>query len=256
MVMKTYLFETLNRYKRFSESLDAKAVLSNKAWIVFNDEGEKQVYIFQEDGTVLITTNGIGSVKTWKYIPANKSILINGEDNSFVMLRTAFVDENILAFQLDGTDRYAFMIDENNKALFAPKTLEELHTYLVDKLDKEKQKQIEQQNKDNELAEKAKQEANRERAEKIKAEIQIKYQDSKMTKAIFFGVLGVLLYVLAATAVCSELRDWLGCVLSLIFAITSTCFCIYYSNQGEQVFEQKIKEYKENNPNDPCIVYL
>ncbi len=52
MVMKTYLFETLNRYKRFSESLDAKTVLSNKAWVVFNDEGEKQVYIFQEDGTV------------------------------------------------------------------------------------------------------------------------------------------------------------------------------------------------------------
>ena len=254
MVMKTYLFETLNRYKRFSESLDAKAVLSNKAWIVFNDEGEKQVYIFQEDGTVLITTNGIGSVKTWKYIPANKSILINGDGNRFVMLRTAFVDENILAFQLDGTDRYAFMIDENNKALFAPKTLEELNTYLVDKLDKEKQKQIEQQNKDNELAEKAKQEANRERAEKIKAEIQIKYQDSKKTKAIIFGVLGFFLYVLAAAS--SGLRDWLGCVLSLIFAIASTCFSIYYSNQGEHAFEQKIKEYKENNPNDPCIVYL
>lgn len=252
--MKTYLFETLNRYRRFSESLDAKAVLSNKAWIVFNDEGEKQVYIFQEDGTVLITTNGIGSVKTWKYIPANKSILINGEDNGFVMLRTAFVDENILAFQLDGTDRYAFMIDENNKALFAPKTLEELNTYLVDKLDKEKQKQIEQQNKDNELAEKAKQEANRERAEKIKAEIQIKYQDSKKTKAIIFGVLGFLLYVLAAAS--SELRDWLGCVLSLIFAIASTCFSIYYYKQGEHVFEQKIKEYKDNNPDDPCIVYL
>ena len=254
MVMKTYLFETLNRYKRFSESLDAKAVLSNKAWVVFNDEGEKQVYIFQEDGTVLITTNGIGSVKTWKYIPANKSILINGDGNRFVMLRTAFVDENILAFQLDGTDRYAFMIDENNKALFAPKTLEELNTYLVDKLDTEKQKQIEQQNKDNELAEKAKQEANRERAEKIMAEIQIKYQDSKMTKARIFGVLGFLLYVLAAAS--SGLRDWLGCVLSLIFAIASTCFSIYYSNQGEHAFEQKIKEYKENNPNDPCIVYL
>lgn len=249
--MKTYLFETLNRYKRFSESLDAKAVLSNKAWIVFNDEGEKQVYIFQEDGTVLITTNGIGSVKTWKYIPANKSILINGEDNSFVMLRTAFVDENILAFQLDGTDRYAFMIDENNKALFAPKTLEELNTYLVDKLDTEKQKQIEQQNKKKEFAEKAKQEANRERAEKIKVEIQIKYQDSKMTKAIFFGVLGVLLYALAVAA-----YDKLGCVLSLIFAIASTCFSIYYYKQGEHVFEQKIKEYKDNNPDDPCIVYL
>ena len=212
------------------------------------------MYIFQEDGTVLITTNGIGSVKTWKYIPANKSILINGDGNRFVMLRAAFVDENILAFQLDGTDRYAFMIDENNKALFAPKTLEELNMYLEDKLDKEKQKQIEQQNKDNELAEKAKQKANRERAEKIMAEIQIKYQDSKMTKAGIFGVLGFLLYVLAAAS--SGLRDWLGCVLSLIFAIASTCFSIYYYKQGEHVFKQKIKEYKENNPDDPCIAYL
>lgn len=255
MVMKTYLLETLNRYKRFSESLDAKAVLSNKAWVVFNDEGEKQVYIFQEDGTVLITTNGIGSVKTWKYIPANKSILINGEDNSFVMLRTAFVDENILAFQLDGTDRYAFMIDENNKALFAPKTLEELNVYLVDKLDKEKQKQIEQQNKDNEFAEKAKQEADREKAKKIRCVIEMKYRDPKMTKAIFFGILGVLLYVLAVAAY-SGLRDWLGCVLSLIFAIASTYFYLYFCRQGEHAFEQKIKEYKENNPNDPCIVYL
>lgn len=255
MVMKTYLLETLNRYKRFSESLDAKAVLSNKVWIVFNDEGEKQVYIFQEDGTVLITTNGIGSVKTWKYIPANKSILINGDGNRFVMLRTAFVDENILAFQLDGTDRYAFMIDENNKALFAPKTLEELNIYLVDKLDKEKQILIEQQNKENEFAEKAKQEADREKAEKIKREIEMKFLDPKMTKAIFFGILGVLLYVLAVAAY-SGLRDWFGCVLSLIFAITSTYFYLYFCRQGEHAFEQKIKEYKENNPNDPCIVYL
>lgn len=255
MVMKTYLFETLNRYKRFSESLDAKAVLSNKAWIVFNDEGEKQVYIFQEDGTVLITTNGIGSVKTWKYIPANKSILINGDGNRFVMLRAAFVDENILAFQLDGTDRYAFMIDENNKALFAPKTLEELNMYLEDKLDKEKQKQIEQQNKDKEFAEKAKQKADREKAEKLRCEIEMKYRDPKITKAIFFGILGVLLYVLAVAAY-SGLRDWLGCVLSLIFAIISTYFYLYFCRQGEHAFKQKIKEYKDNNPDDPCIAYL
>lgn len=254
MVMKTYLLETLSRYKRFSESLDVKVVLSNKAWIVFNDEGEKQVYIFQEDGTVLITTNGIGSVKTWKYIPANKSILINGEENSFVMLRTAFVDENILAFQLDGTDRYAFMIDENNKALFAPKTLEELNMYLADKLEKEKQKRIEQQNKDNEFAEKAKQEAIREKAKKIKEEIQIKYQDSKITKALFFSVLGVFLYV-SAVACQTELGGWMWLIF-LLLAIIATCFCIYYYEQGKYDFEQKIKEYKENYPDDPCIAYL
>ena len=253
MVMKTYLFETLNRYKRFSESLDAKAVLSNKAWIVFNDEGEKQVYIFQEDGTVLITTNGIGSVKTWKYIPANKSILIKGDGNRFVMLRTAFVDENILAFQLDGTDRYAFMIDENNKALFAPKTLEELNIYLVDKLDKEKQILIEQQNKENEFAEKAKQEADREKAEKIKREIEMKYLDPKMIKGMLFVVLAAVFYALAA--VISALGSWVWGVL-LLFAIIFTYFGVCFYKRGMNTFKQKIKEYKDNNPDDPCIAYL
>ena len=253
MVMKTYLFETLNRYKRFSESLDAKAVLSNKAWIVFNDEGEKQVYIFQEDGTVLITTNGIGSVKTWKYIPANKSILINGEDNSFVMLRTAFVDENILAFQLDGTDRYAFMIDENNKALFAPKTLEELNIYLVDKLDKEKQKRIEQQNKENEFAEKAKQKVDREKAEKIRREIEMKYLDSKMKKGMFFVVLAAVFYALAAAFSVLGGSVWVG---SLLFAIIFTYFGVCFYKRDMNTFKQKIKEYKDNNPDDPCIAYL
>lgn len=254
MVMKTYLFETLKRYKRFSESLDAKAVLSNKAWIVFNDEGEKQVYIFQEDGTVLITTNGIGSVKTWKYIPANKSILIKGDGNRFVMLRTAFVDENILAFQLDGTDRYAFMIDENNKALFAPKTLEELNTYLVDKLDKEKQKRIEQQNKENEFAEKAKQNVDRKKAEKIRREIEMKYLDPKMKRSMFFVVLAGVFYILTI-ALLPELGGpvWVG---SLLFAIIFTYFGVYSYKQGMNTFKQKIKEYKDNNPNDPCVAYL
>lgn len=253
MVMKTYLLETLNRYKRFSESLDAKAVLSNKAWIVFNDEGEKQVYIFQEDGTVLITTNGIGSVKTWKYIPANKSILINGDGNRFVMLRTAFVDENILAFQLDGTDRYAFMIDENNKALFAPKTLEELNIYLVDKLDKEKQKRIEQQNKENEFAEKAKQKVDREKAEKIRREIEMKYLDSKMKKGMFFVVLAAVFYALAAAFSVLGGSVWVG---SLLFAIIFTYFGVCFYKRGMNTFKQKIKEYKDNNPDDPCIAYL
>ena len=253
MVMKTYLLETLNRYKRFSESLDAKAVLSNKVWIVFNDEGEKQVYIFQEDGTVLITTNGIGSVKTWKYIPANKSILINGDGNRFVMLRTAFVDENILAFQLDGTDRYAFMIDENNKALFAPKTLEELNIYLVDKLDKEKQKRIEQQNKENEFAEKAKQKVDREKAEKIRREIEMKYLDSKMKKGMFFVVLAAVFYALAAAFSVLGGSVWVG---SLLFAIIFTYFGVCFYKRGMNTFKQKIKEYKDNNPDDPCIAYL
>ena len=169
------------------------------------------------------------------------------------MLRTAFVDENILAFQLDGTDRYAFMIDENNKALLAPKTLEELNIYLVDKLDKEKQKRIEQQNKENEFAEKAKQKVDREKAEKIRREIEMKYLDSKMKKGMFFVVLAAVFYALAAAFSVLGGSVWVG---SLLFAIIFTYFGVCFYKRGMNTFKQKIKEYKDNNPDDPCIAYL
>ena len=123
----------------------------------------------------------------------------------------------------------------------------------MDKLDKEKQILIEQQNKENEFAEKAKQEADREKAEKIKREIEMKYLDPKMIKGMLFVVLAAVFYALAA--VISALGSWVWGVL-LLFAIIFTYLWIYFYRKGMNVFKQKIKEYKENNPNDPCIVYL
>ena len=48
--MKTYLLDILSRYNRFSENLDVKTVLCNKSWWIFNDSGDKELYIFQENG--------------------------------------------------------------------------------------------------------------------------------------------------------------------------------------------------------------
>ena len=43
--MKTYLLDILNKYNRFSESLDVKNILCNKSWLAFNDTGDKELYI-------------------------------------------------------------------------------------------------------------------------------------------------------------------------------------------------------------------
>lgn len=130
--MKTYLFDSIERYKRFSESLDVKAVICNKSWNIFNDSGEKEIYIFQEDGSLIISNNGKVTDGSWKYIPANKSIIINGNDQSY-MLHPAFMDEVIFALQVDGTQLYTFLIDESNKQAFEPKTYSELLQYFKDK---------------------------------------------------------------------------------------------------------------------------
>ncbi len=130
--MKTYLFDTLNRYKRFSEKLDAKTILCNKSWLVFNDNGIKEVYIFNKDGSLIISVSGKVSNATWKYIPANKSIIITSGDNSY-MMNPAFVDGNILALQMDGTNEYAFLINEQNLMKFLPQSLLEVEQYFEKK---------------------------------------------------------------------------------------------------------------------------
>ena len=68
--MKTYFLDVLNGYKRLSEKLDAKTILCNKSWRIFNDSGEKEIYIFQEDGSLIISLNGKVTHATWQYIPA------------------------------------------------------------------------------------------------------------------------------------------------------------------------------------------
>lgn len=53
MNMRTYLLDILNRYNRFSENLDIKTILCNKSWFIFNDTGDKELYIFQDNGSLI-----------------------------------------------------------------------------------------------------------------------------------------------------------------------------------------------------------
>ena len=127
-LMKTYLLDILNKYNRFSEKLDVKTILCNKAWLVFNDEGKKELFIFQEDGSLIASVNGNVTYANWQYIPANKSVIISYDKERF-MLHPAFIDNIIFALQQDGTERFAFMIEEKQSKCFNPKTLKELNAY-------------------------------------------------------------------------------------------------------------------------------
>ena len=159
--MKTYLLDTLNRYKRFSESLDVKTVLCNKAWKVFNDSGENEIYIFQEDGSLIVSYGGEVTPAKWQYISANKSLIISTKEQAY-MLHPAFLHKNVFALQQDGTNRYAFMIDENKAKDFKPKSLTELNEYVDNiiriEIARERQRLLEAQQRE--------EEARREREEK------------------------------------------------------------------------------------------
>ena len=123
--MKAYIFDTIERYKRFSISLDVQTFLCNKSWHVFNDTGDKEIYIFENDGTLIISINGKVSMAKWKFISANQSILINSYQDSY-LLKAAFVDDKLLVFEIDGTNQFSFMINEQDSYNFVPKTLSDI----------------------------------------------------------------------------------------------------------------------------------
>ena len=141
--MKTYLYDTFHRYKRFSEELDAKTILCNKSWWVFNDSGEKEVYIFNTDGTLIISVSGRVTNATWQYIAANKSLIITGNNQSY-MVHPAFYDNSIFALQVDGTNHYAFLIDENNMSSTNMRSFADLKNHFAEK---ERQAELEEERK-------------------------------------------------------------------------------------------------------------
>lgn len=147
--MQTFLFDIFNRYKRFSENLDVKTVLCNKTWFVFNNSGEREIYIFQENGKLKISLNGKVTHATWEYIPANKSLIISGNEQSY-MVHAAYVDNILFALQIDATKEYAFLIDENNKQDFLPQSYNDIKRYFQIKEEKQIQKE-EAERKEKEL---------------------------------------------------------------------------------------------------------
>ena len=130
--MKTFIFSIPARLRSFNEKLDVKGALCGKSWEVFNDEGVKQLFIFNTDGTLLITTNGKVLMSSWQFIPANTSVIITAE-NETTMFHPAFYANTIFALQQDGVERYLFMIDEQNKAVFPEITLRALNVYFEEK---------------------------------------------------------------------------------------------------------------------------
>lgn len=112
--MKTYLLDIPNKYHRFSKNLDVKAILCNKSWLIFNDSGDKELYIFQENGSLITSVNGSVINATWQYISANNSLVISFKEQSY-MLHPSFKDDVIFALQQDGTERFVFMIEERQQ---------------------------------------------------------------------------------------------------------------------------------------------
>lgn len=251
--MKTYLFEKINQYKALSEKLDAKAILSNKVWRVFNDSNEKQVYIFQDNGTVLVTTNGIGTKMSWEYLTANKSIIIKNSDNSFVMLHPAFVTQNVLVFKLDGTERCAFMIDENCLELSCLKSISDIEQYFIEL--EQKKLSLTQQEKSNQEAQRV-EEIDRKKARQKYGEISedaLKKTSKQGLKVLVICNIIISIFLLVFYLAEHSIPSYM---IGICIGTNLAIIAIFLSFINLKNEHDLINKYKRSHPNESYIKYL
>lgn len=144
--MNTFKLNLPKELRNWSNTLDARMVLCCRSWVAFNDVETKEVYIFQEDGTLIVSRNGKVTKTRWEYIAQNASLIIENIDSDTYMLKPAYYDNKVLALQVDGTSEYVILINENCTEELMLDSLENIRQYL------EEQSKIVSQTKDVSLA--------------------------------------------------------------------------------------------------------
>lgn len=110
--MRTYVADIIPKIQRFSQKLDNLTMLTNQHWVVLDElEQSKTVYIFRNNGELLIAINGKVEKAKWEYLGAN-SILIDLKEESY-LFRHGFFDDNILALKIDSKEEYAVLVNES-----------------------------------------------------------------------------------------------------------------------------------------------
>ncbi|WP_312825688.1 hypothetical protein [Epilithonimonas sp.] len=109
--MKTYFADIIPKIKKFSKRLDDLTILMNQHWISLEDINEvKRVFIFRNENKLLISKNGIVEKGSWEYL-GNDSLLLEMSEGNY-LFKKDFIDENLIAFKQDSTDRYVLFINE------------------------------------------------------------------------------------------------------------------------------------------------
>ena len=128
--MNTFTLNIPKGIRNWSYALDAKMILCSKSWIISNDEHTKEVYIFQKDGTLIVSHNGKVSRTKWEYIAQNTSLIIENDQSETFMLKPTYFDNKVLMLQVDGTDEYTIMLNENNIDELSLDSADEIKQYI------------------------------------------------------------------------------------------------------------------------------
>ena len=194
--MKTYLMSIPDSIKGISDKLNIKALLCDKSWVIYNDEDTKIVFIFEKNGSIIISQNGVVEKAKWEYVKANKSILIENNGHT-LLLHPTFVDDVLFILQQDGTSLHIVMIDEKEVERLMLKTIEAINKYLVNVSSQHNTDYIEQKRKEQIENQKEEQLLRTQAYEETKDEIKSSTAELKHQKTtlIIISIFSLLVFI-------------------------------------------------------------
>lgn len=111
--MKQYLQQLLPRLHEFSQRLDHTENFVEKPWVLIDEDGNRHVYVFQRDKSLVMSVNGHVTIGSWQYIQAAQSLLIE-KGKEKILLNNAFIEKEVMILRMDGSpDNILVLMNES-----------------------------------------------------------------------------------------------------------------------------------------------
>ena len=127
--MKIYNLVTYRSYRIFGKTIDPETDLIGRSWVVFDESAKDEVVTFGSKGTVSQKKEGSTQTGKWSFEEGVRRLHVELGILDFTCVPVIF-DEVMLAFEVRPRE-VVFLVDQARRATFAPKTYEQLLTYLT-----------------------------------------------------------------------------------------------------------------------------
>jgi len=111
--MVLYLQNLIPRLRQYSDTLARKELFLEKPWVMLDEKGNHQKYIFKGNGELVMSLNGAVSMGRWEYLAAAKSLLIDRIEDK-ILLNQTFIDPGVMILNQDGASREYFILSNEN----------------------------------------------------------------------------------------------------------------------------------------------
>ena len=108
--MNIILKSLTERLSNYSQKLEKQAMFVDKIWAQVDEDGHHHSYIFESNGELMMSKNGMANMGTWKYYPQANSIRINLGDNNQILLNHGFLNEAVMILKYDGANNEKSLI--------------------------------------------------------------------------------------------------------------------------------------------------